>query len=270
MNLGNRLACATSCYGFQVNFEDTVNHISNLGFQNIEIMAIPNWFEHLKPEEMNKEDLLNVKELLNTLNIKPIALSGHCELGHRNESSRLKERISLAATLDINQVVCGSGEITNVEEENQFYKSLEENIAFAEENNIILTLETGGNFIPTGKKLSAILKDFNSPYLGATFDPANVLTSSKVDPIKDIEYVLPYLSHIHIKEFKNHNKDYPPIGEGIIDFNSLFLLLYKEEYNGKFSFEVDCFKCHPTVANRKIEKSIAYMKNNTVFFDYFM
>src|SRR5699024_2673981 len=137
MSLGNSLACATSCYGFQVNFEETVKHLSNLGFQNIEIMAIPNWFEHLKPEEMNKEHILKVKELLKTLNIKPIALSGHCELGHRKESSRLKERISLASALEIDQVVFGSGEIVNSEEEDNFYKSLEENIMFAEDRKSV-------------------------------------------------------------------------------------------------------------------------------------
>src|SRR5699024_1840316 len=269
MSLGNSLACATSCYGFQVIFEETVKHLSNLGFKNIEIMAIPNWFEHLKPEEMNKEHILKVKELLKTLNIKPIALSGHCELGHRKESSRLKERISLASALEIDQVVFGSGEIVNSEEEDNFYKSLEENIMFAEEKNIMLTLEAGGNFIPTGQKLCAILKKFTSRYLGATYDPANVISSSKVDPIKDIKYVLSYLSHVHIKEFKSDNDDYPPIGEGIVDFNSLFSLLHKEEYNGKFSFEVDCFKCSHAEANWKIKKSISHLKNKTVFFEYF-
>lgn len=269
MSLGNRLACATSCYGFQVNFEETVKHLSNLGFQNIEIMAIPNWFEHLKPEEMNKEDILKVKEILKMSHIRPIALSGHCELGRREQSSRLKERISLASALEIDQVVFGSGEIVNLKEEDNFYKSLAENIMFAEEKNIILTLETGGNFIPTGKKLSAILKEFNSPYLAVTYDPANVISSSKVDPIKDIKYVLPFLSHVHIKEFKNDDENYPPIGEGIVDFNSLFSLLHRKEYNGKFSFEVDCFHCNHIEANRKIEKSISYMKNNTVFFEYF-
>lgn len=268
MSFSQRLACATSCYGFTVDISETLKQISRLGFKSVEIMSIPGWFEHLQTN-LNDENNIELKDRLNNLALKPVAISGHCEMGGRQGNVLLTERIALAAKLGVDIVVIGSGKIETAEEEANFYQALNDNLDFASKHNIILALETGGDYIPTGGKLASIIQKVNSPYLKATYDPANVLASGNVDIFDDINGVLPYLAHVHLKEYSPNMENFPPLGDGIVDFNKFFSLLADANYKGDFSIEVDCFECDDLEANKKLEQSLYYLKHNTTFLKYF-
>ena len=267
--MSSRLACATSSFGQFINLENVLESIASLGFKGVEFMSIPTWFEHIKPEQMNENTITIFRKKLSNIHLRPLAISGHCEMGKKEGSQQLEHRILLAANLGVTTVVCGSGAIHSLNEEKNFFEGIKKCSELAEEKQIILALETGGNFIPTGRVMKEIIQEVNAASVKVTYDPANVMTWGKANPMDDIFHVMDVLHHVHLKDHQHNNDQYPPLGDGDIDFNNLFRQLYDNGFEGNFGIEVDCFSCSMSEARKKLEKSLHFLFEETLFLNYF-
>ncbi len=265
----NILACATSCFGKIINLTNIIEEISKIGVKGLEIMAIPYWFEHIDPSNINEEKIILLKEKLKEADLTIVALSGHSELGEKCGAEQFLERIELAAKLGVKVVSTGSGNIRNELQQENFKIALKESANLAKRLNVSIALENGGNYIPNGEKTEKLLRDLDLPNLGVNYDPANAMSWSKVNSLEDIKIVLPRLLHFHVKDFKPGTKWYPPIGDGVIDFDSLFILLKEIDYEGHFTIEIDNDENDMNIALERITKSLKYLKEKTNFFDLF-
>lgn len=263
------LSCATSCYGKQISLESTLKDIASLGFTGVELMSIPFWFDHVLPEKYNLEKRQKIFSLLSDLNLSTPALSAHCELGKAEGGEQLSNRIKLAASLGIKLVLTGGGNLQGSDESGIFHESLAKAIAVAEEEGIVLLLETGGPVLSSGVKVKKVIEQYNSQFLQIAYDPANVALWGSVDPATDIFEVLGNIKHVHIKEYKPGCTWHPPLGEGQIDFNSLFALLKEANYSGSFSIEIDLKDGRFETAHTNLRQSLLYLHQKTNFDECF-
>lgn len=73
--------------------------------------------------------------------------------------------------------------------------------------------------------LHRLLQTINSPFLGYCFDTGHGHIFSQVDLGQWVEILAPYLLEIHLHDNHRQADEHLPLGQGLIDFASLFSLL---------------------------------------------
>lgn len=102
---------------------------------------------------------------------------------------------------------------------------------------------TGSVFaIETGSEKAIVLKEFlkniNSKGLAINFDPANIISDINENPIESLYFLKDYVIQTHIKDCKKmKEKDLRvykevAVGNGEVDFDSLFAVLDEIEFSG--------------------------------------
>lgn len=258
-------ACATSCYGNLVDLNRVLIDIASSGFTGVEFMSIPEWFDHLSPDLFLEQELKYFVSSARQLGLATPALCAHCELGKPVGASQLIARIRLAASMNIKLVVTGSGKLENKEAERLFYQGLEDAIQTAEKESVVLLLETGGTYHPTGEAVKKITDKFASESLKIAYDPANVALWGKINPVIDLQKVIEDVKHFHVKDYQPGFASHPPLGKGTIDFNSIFSSLKKSAYSGAFSLEVDLGQGDFAAAHANVIESSSYLQGQTNF-----
>jgi sugar phosphate isomerase/epimerase len=77
--------------------------------------------------------------------------------------------------------------------------------------------------------------------------------------------VLPFVAAIHLKDSKGlyESFDFPPVGQGIVDFPEVFQLLDGAGFEGPTTLEIE-FLRHPDPEGafaRTLRESVAYLKS---------
>ena len=133
-----------------------------------------------------------------------------------------------------------------VEEPEKAYPYVRERLARAAElaaqHNITLLLENEHECnVGTGKELSRMLQDINSPYLRGMWDPCNAAWLGEVPYPDGYRWVRGLFQHMHIKDVRKDRATgkltYVPVGEGLIDFRGQFTALRDDGYGGTMSLE---------------------------------
>lgn len=112
----------------------------------------------------------------------------------------------------------------------------------AAKNDIVLVLENEHSCnVGTGKELSRLLKDVNSPALRGVWDPGNATMLGETPFPDGYNAVRGLFSHMHIKDTRKNpatgKLDWAPVGGGIIDFKGQFEALHRDKYEGTMSLE---------------------------------
>lgn len=112
----------------------------------------------------------------------------------------------------------------------------------ARQNGILLTIENEHECnISTGKELSRILRDINSPYLRGTWDPANAAVQGEIPYPDGYSEVRRLIEHLHVKDLRRHMRTrktrWAPVGKGLIDWKGQFEALRRDGYRGAISLE---------------------------------
>jgi sugar phosphate isomerase/epimerase len=81
----------------------------------------------------------------------------------------------------------------------------------------------------------------------------------------ELEKVIDYVAAVHLKdtngEFQTWN--FPALGEGVVDFSAIFDRLYKRNYTGPFTFELEGIKGEDLSqedTHNRIEQSLSYLR----------
>ena len=81
----------------------------------------------------------------------------------------------------------------------------------------------------------------DSEYVGINYDTANVIFYSNVRPENDIDLCIKDVLYMHLKDKAGENKEwnFPALGKGNIDFNTIFKKLSAENNYCPFSIEIE-------------------------------
>ncbi len=103
----------------------------------------------------------------------------------------------------------------------------------ANDNNIDLLIETN----LTGSDTLGFLSKLQNKNVGVVYDVGNATgCGHKVE--HDLDILSEVISHIHIKD-KNLFGENVPLGEGIVNFTSIFNILKNNNYEGDFTLETN-------------------------------
>jgi sugar phosphate isomerase/epimerase len=240
MKLKNKIGCSTNSY-HEFGLETALKGIAAAGFEYVELTAVKDYTEHVRPERMNRKDIENVLGMLRQYGLKPMSLSGHSDLTDKNGLELFKKRIDFANAIGVGIVNTGPGEIETESGKDRFFGNIGEVAEYAALRKVTIALETHGDLLGTGKKSAEVVKKIGIPNVRINYDTGNVIFYGGVRPEEDILEALPFIAHIHLKDKIGGVKiwDFPPLGEGDIDFPVIFEALSKGGYKGPISAEIE-------------------------------
>jgi len=260
----NRIGIVTTTYP-QYKLEEALKGISNTGFKFIEIVSAIGHVDHVlpRPEDLDKRGANKIINLCKTYDLKIYCVAGHMRLMRENSVSDFKKVIDAAELFGANFVTTDTGEVTTKEDENFFFNDISELGNYANTKNVTICLETHGHWLSNGEKGAEIIKTINHPNVRINYDTGNSMMYGNKKAEEDIEYALPYMSFMHLKErnggFGEWN--FPPLGDGNIDFKKLFNLI--KDYKGPISVEIE-FEGKPHTINeinQAVKKSYDFLKS---------
>lgn len=231
-----------------------ITYCSNLGIEGVDLGYY--W--------KNKEEIEKVPQWLkeNNLDLGCYIVSNDFALP--NEKDRQKEVEKVKRSIDI-AVKLGAGIVRvfagNMKEgitydtaKEWIVDSLRQVASYASEHNITLALENHGQLCGESSQIIDILNSVDLPSLGVNVDIANFLCVDE-DPLKAIEKLSSYIVYIHVKDFKEVNKEYKDddvivssdgkcyIGsvaaEGIVDLEGALKIIKEADYTGYLSLEYE-------------------------------
>ena len=241
----DRLAASTNTYrGYSL--EEALAGIAAAGLVNVELNSVPGWVEHV-PRHATAEDLERVRGLLARYRLNPISLSGHSDLVSDAGAVEFRKALDLCRALGIKLVTTSTGghdasSSGGLEEQRKAF--LERIGPLADEaaaGGIMICLETHGGLLATGEMVKALIEEIGHPNIGINYDPANVIYYADVRPEKDLPKAVDRVVHMHVKD-KIGGKgvwNFPTIGTGKVDFDSLFATLEVANFGGPCSIELE-------------------------------
>jgi sugar phosphate isomerase/epimerase len=103
-------------------------------------------------------------------------------------------------------------------------------------------METHPPLGENGDKAKKTLDAVDHPGLRFNFDTANVYYYNEgTDTITELKKVAQYVASVHLKDtdggFKSPN--FPPLGQGIVDFKGVFDVLRDVNFEGPYTLEIE-------------------------------
>ena len=214
----------TNCYhGYSI--EDALKGAANAGFKFIELTATKGWTEHVFPDQSFSR-LLSVRELLNDLDLTAFSMSGHTNLMDDERLPDFRMNMQLANFYGCSYIVSSIGEAhleDRVESANDIIvRNIRSLLPSLEELGLVLVLETHGAHC--SKELSEIVEAVDSPFVKMNYDTANVIFYAGIRPEEDIKTCLKDVGYFHLKDKAGGEREwnFPALGDGYIDFPSIF------------------------------------------------
>ena len=125
----------------------------------------------------------------------------------------------------------------SIEKRAEKYKKIAE---ICEKYDVICVIEADPSVHSnTPHKTAELVKTINSPYTKVLFDPGNEIWVNECASADAYDAVKPYLAHIHIKDADiiDGKPDGVKIGEGLVDYITLFKKLIADGYSGSVMLE---------------------------------
>jgi sugar phosphate isomerase/epimerase len=258
-----KLAFSTNAY-LNFSFDETCQHLSQIGYKGIEIMAdVPHaWPAYLRPEQ--KQELRNSLKKYNLAISNVNAFMMHAVDDPRQKYwhpswiepdphyrririEHTKRSLSLAQEIGAPNVTTEPGgplEGRGWQEcLKMFVEELKPVVEHAEKVKIPLLIEPEpGLLLETADQYLEFASKIQSPYLGLNFDIGHSYCVSD-DPADTIRRLGKLIKHVHLEDIaatRVHHHMIP--GEGVIDFEAALKALMEIGYQDWVTIEL--YTCH--------------------------
>ena len=243
------IAVNSNCYhGYSI--EEAIAGIRRAGFHYIELTATKGWTEHVFPD-MPFERLLAIQDELEAAQLRPFAMSGHCNLMDPERIPDFVKNIRLAAFFGCDYIVSSIGEAhlkdNAVADNRTVAESIRALVPHLERYRLTLVLETHGHDHGTGAVLSDIVRLVGSERVKINYDTANVVFYGGVDPVADLRACVSDVAYLHLKDKAGAADvwDFPALGKGWVDFPGVFGVLEEAGNASPFSIEIEFTQAGP-------------------------
>jgi L-ribulose-5-phosphate 3-epimerase len=265
--LGSTTVCYPKSVGERFTLERALAGISEAGFEFVELCSIPDYCEHVMPERMSTGDGRALGDTIASFGLVPRVLNLAADLTTDAGVDSLIAGLDLAELLGVVVVVTHVDHIRDDETLDAFLRRVERIAAAAERTGVCVGFETHGGVCSTGPQTLAFVRGLGSEWLGVTYDVANVLYAGGADPVTDLtaivdDFVL--VVHVHLKDKASAvvgEYDFPPFGEGVVDFERVLGLLERTGYSGAMTVEVelDGRPAAPEHVDAALASSLSYL-----------
>jgi len=236
----NVLAGHTNSY-HTYSLDQALDGISKAGFRYVELSAVRGWTEHV-PLEATDHQIAAILAQLGARGLRASALSGHSDLTTPEGLVDGKKAVDLCPPLGVNLMVTAVGGHAGKEEnKSAFLHHIFDMADYAARRNVFLALEVHGDIMASGAISIPLMQEINRANVRIAYDTANCVFYGGVQAVDDIRAVVPYLSHIHLKDTRGGKGvwDFPAVGEGKVDFARILNILEAEGYANPLSVEIE-------------------------------
>ena len=110
---------------------------------------------------------------------------------------------------------------------------------FAGKYNLTLIVENHGGLMRKAESCKKLIEEVGMENVKINYDPANFLYYGE-DPVKAIDFILPYIGFTHFKsvKYENGKPKYCRLSEGVIDYKKIFEKLLSS-YTGYIGLEYE-------------------------------
>jgi sugar phosphate isomerase/epimerase len=243
--MADRLAVSTNTY-HSYTLDEALKGIAAAGFTSVELSSVPGWTEHVL-RDASDSDLDAVRQQVREAGLDAISLSGHSDLASDEGVAAFRRSIHIARHLNIPYVTTSTGghddsSTGSVADQRQAFLTRFGPLADeAAEAGINICIETHGGLSATGKLAAELVQAIGKPNVGINYDTANVIFYGNTRPEEDIRAALPYITHVHLKDKAGGDQEwnFPAIGSGNVDFETIFGILKEGDFHGPVSIELE-------------------------------
>jgi len=274
LNPMNTFGSTTVCYPLSVDaaftLERALQGIAGVGLKYVELVAIPGYCPHLTPESMGSEEIDALVALLQQYDLRVSVINVAADLTTGSGVQLLGHTMRVARALGVSTIVTHVEQTETEGGAARFRQLLPEILDLAQNFGTTIALETHGGLVTTGTQGLEFLKEVGSGSLKMTYDMANVVYYGGMLPEADLskmkDDIGAYIGHVHLKDKANmklREYDFPPFGEGILDFAAVVGLLEEGGYEGHMSLEVelDGAPDSPERVDEALATSFEYLKS---------
>lgn len=262
----NRIGFMASLGFSQMEPEEVLKILSEIGYKSVE------WtLSHLDPRKKSLEDIKKVVELTHQYGMEVSEVVVQQDLVTLNEDLR-KSRIDLVlkcidlfSEVGIRTINLFTGpapwdpESPNIPKDilegkawDMVFEAYEKFLSLAEKKKMNLAVEGVFGMLCHDYYTTRVLIDkFNSDYLGVNFDPSHDILYGNFDVGWIIRKWGKRIKHIHLKDAVGIPEMgkfiFPLLGEGNVDWKSIFSTLEEIGYNGFMSVEFESFSYYQKI-----------------------
>lgn len=151
----------------------------------------------------------------------------------------MRKAIGLAYDLGIRVIQVAGYDVFYEPHTEETEKRFEENLMYsthlAEQNGIMLSIETVEKYVTSVGKAVEIMEKVSSPWLTVYPDAANLYMMG-YDPVQELKKARGRMTALHIRDVPDDG--YIPLGEGKLDFDGVFSVLDKSSFSGPLIVEL--------------------------------
>lgn len=260
------IAVNSNCYhGFSI--EEAVAGIKAAGFKYIELTATKGWTEHVFPDQSFKR-ALEVQDLLEKNGLIPFATSGHTNLMDTERIGDFVDNMRLAHFFGSEYIVSSIGEAhlkdNAVASNDVVAEHIKGLVKYLEKYDMKLVLEVHGDH-GTGAVLKDIVERVSSQRVLINYDTANAIFYGDVNVPEDFAACMDKIGYVHLKEKAGGHKEwnFPALGEGYVEFPTLFKLMDEADNMSPYSIEIEFTQAGPKdldEVNKAVTASAEYLR----------
>ena len=202
--------------------------------------------EHAAPERLGPGGSDKLLRLLETYGLTAVGFSAHADITTESGLIAFTSRLQLAADMNIPTIITPSPpppERSGPEAQDLFCRNVVRLAELGAKLGVVVCLETLGFPAGTGEEWVALLQRLKHPNLRINYDPVGLIhyVGGSKPSKDDITVLAPYLGHVHLNDkasLETGGWDLRPVGEGIIDWDSILGELDRVGYAGHASIEI--------------------------------
>jgi len=245
------------------SLEAALKGISRAGFRYLELACVRGWTEHFVLKGFTEADVENLKKKCALYGLSMSSVSGHSDLSKPEGFDNLKKAIDLAVL--VGAKVVNTGTVEKEDDLSIFYQYIPELGNYALIKGVKVGLEIHGDVLKNGQAAKEFMEKINHPGIGINYDTGNCIFYGDSRPEEDIFHCLPWIVHIHLKDKIGGYKvwNFPPLGEGTVDFKKIFSILRENKVDVPLSVEIEYSGSfdHPvSYVDECVKKSYDYLQ----------
>ncbi len=206
------------------------------------------------------ENVEKVKQELAKYGLTAMSISGGIDLVDENGVEKFNELINAAVSMG-SKLIFASAHASDEIPREITYQRLRKAGDNAAKYGITICLETHPILCHNGDEALKTMQGVNHENVRINFDTANIYYYNEgTDSVTELKKIAKYVKSVHLKDTdgKPRSFNFPPLGEGVVDFPSIFRILNEVGFYGPFTFELESTGADEMP--KALEKSINYLK----------
>ncbi|OGR24226.1 MAG: hypothetical protein A2139_11110 [Desulfobacca sp. RBG_16_60_12] len=261
-----QLCIDTICYN-AFPLERALAGIAECGIRRVELCSSVDSCDHAAPERLGRGGSGILLRLLESYGLTAVSFSGHADITTEAGLVAFTARLQLAGDMSIPIAITPlPPEEAGPEVEERFCRNAVRLADLAAKLGIVMCLENLGFLMGTSAQCVALLQRLKHPNIRINYDPAAGIYFTGDKPTKDDIAVLgPHLAHFHVNDKASLEKgkwDFRPIGEGIVEWDSILGELDRVGFTGPASIELEWEVPPklPEVVDSAVRRSIQFLQ----------